>query len=128
MNNVMLIGNLTKDPETKWTTGSNQRAMCRFTIAVNDRKKNHQTGEWEDNPSFIRIVAFGKTAESCDRYLTKGNKVAVSGKIQTGSYEKDGEKKHTTDIIANHVEFLSPQSDKRMEVSGFYKVEEDTQW
>jgi single-strand DNA-binding protein len=85
----------------------NQTAICRFTVAVNDRKRNQQTGEWEDNASFIPIVVFGKQAENCDRYLAKGRKVAVSGRIQTGSYtNKEGNKVYTTEVIANNVEFL----------------------
>ena len=107
MNSVILIGNLTRDPELRYSTGMNQTAICRFTVAVNDRKRNQQTGEWEDNASFIPIVVFGKQAENCDRYLAKGRKVAVSGRIQTGSYtNKEGNKVYTTEVIANNVEFL----------------------
>ena len=107
MNQVMLIGNLTKDPEVRYSTGQNQTAICRFTVAVNDRRKN-QNGEWEDNPSFIPIVVFGKKAENCDKYLGKGSKVGITGKIETGSYvNKDGQTIYTTDVIANEVEFLT---------------------
>lgn len=106
MNNVILIGNLTRDPELRYSTGASQTAICRFTVAVNDRRRNPQTQEWEDNPSFIPIVVFGKQAENCDRYLAKGRKVAVNGRIQTGSYEKDGRTIYTTEVIANNVEFL----------------------
>ena len=107
MNSVVLIGNLARDPELRYSTGMNQTAICRFTIAVNDRRRNQQTGEWEDNASFIPIVVFGKQAENCDKYLSKGRKAAVSGRIQTGSYvNKDGNKVYTTEVIANNVEFL----------------------
>lgn len=108
MNQVALIGNLTKDPDVRYTTGNNPMAVCRFILAVNDKKKNHQTGQYEDNPSFIPIVVFGKQAENCGKYLAKGKKCAVLGKIQTGSYEKDGQKRYTTDVIANNIEFLTP--------------------
>lgn len=112
MNSVILIGNLTRDPEMRYSTGMNQTAICRFTVAVNDRRRNPQTQEWEDNPSFIPVVVFGKQAENCDRYLAKGRKVAVNGKIQTGSYtNKEGNKVYTTEVIANNVEFLSPRSE-----------------
>ena len=115
VNTVILIGNLTKDPETRYSTGQNQTAVCRFTIAVNDRRKN-QNGEWEDNPSFIPIVVFGKKAENCDKYIGKGSKVAVNGKIETGSYvNKDGQKVYTTDVIANEVEFLSRKENQEPE-------------
>ena len=107
MNSVVLIGNLTRDPELRYSTGGNQTAICRFTVAVNDRRRNAQTQEWEDNPSFIPIVVFGKQAENCDRYLAKGRRVAITGRIQTGSYEKDGRTVYTTDVIASNVEFLS---------------------
>ena len=106
MNSVILIGNLTRDPELRYSTGASQTAICRFTVAVNDRRRNPQTQEWEDNPSFIPIVVFGKQAENCDRYLAKGRKVAVNGRIQTGSYEKDGRTIYTTEVIASNVEFL----------------------
>ena len=109
MNSVILIGNLTRDPEIRYAKGNSQTAICNFTIAVNDRRKNPQTQEWEDNPSFIPVVAFGKQAENCGKYLAKGRKVAVNGKIQTGSYEKEGRTVYTTQVIANSVEFLGGQ-------------------
>lgn len=111
MNQVILIGNLTKDPEMRYSTGGNQTAVCRFTVAVNDRRKN-AAGEWEDSPSFIPVVVFGKQAENCDRYLVKGRKVAVSGRIRTGSYtNQEGRKVYTTDVIANTVEFLGSRGE-----------------
>ncbi len=104
MNSVILIGNLTRDPELRYSTGANQTAICKFSIAVNDGfGENKRT-------SFIPVTVFGKAAESCDRYLKKGSKVCVNGRIQTGSYEKDGRTVYTTDVIANNyggVEFLS---------------------
>ena len=116
MNSVVLIGNLTRDPELRYSTGANQTAICRFTIAVNDRRRNPQTQEWEDNASFIPIVVFGKQAENCDRYLSKGRKAAVSGRIQTGSYvNKEGVKVYTTEVIANNVEFLGGTGGSRSE-------------
>lgn len=105
MNLVMLIGNLVKDPEVR--VGQNG-AVGRFTIAVNDRKK--QGDSWVDDPSYINIVVFGKQAENCEKYLSKGKKVAISGKIKTGSYQKpDGTKVYTTDVAANNVEFIEPK-------------------
>lgn len=101
MNCVQLIGNLTKDPEVNYKPGDNPLAIGRFTIAVNEGYGDKQ------KTSFINIVCFGRIAENCERYLTKGSKVAVNGKIQTGSYEKDGHKVYTTDVIADTIEFLS---------------------
>lgn len=100
MNSVVLIGNLARDPELRYSTGANQTAVCRFTIAVNDGFGEKQ------RTSFIPIVVFNKQAENCDRYLAKGRKVAIHGRIQTGSYEKDGRTVYTTDVVANNVEFL----------------------
>ena len=106
MNSVILIGNLTRDPELRYSTGMNQTAICRFTVAVNDGYGDKQ------RTSFIPVVVFGKQAENCDRYLAKGRKVAVNGRIQTGSYtNKEGAKVYTTDVIANNVEFLGGGAD-----------------
>lgn len=103
MNAVILIGNLTRDPELRW---SQDMAICRFSIAVNDGYGEKQ------RTSYIPIVVFGKSAENCDKYLSKGSKVAVNGRIQTGSYtNKEGQKVYTTDVIANNVEFLSSGGD-----------------
>jgi single-strand DNA-binding protein len=104
MNNVILIGRLTKDPELKYTTGQEQTAIANFTLAVDRPRKQGQ----EKQADFIRITVFGRQAENCDKYLAKGRQAAVSGRIQTGSYvNKDGQTVYTTDVIANSVEFLS---------------------
>lgn len=123
MNQVNLIGNLTKDVELRYTT--NQNAIARFTLAVNDRRKNQQTGEWEDNPSFIPIVVFGKQAENAERYLSKGDKAGVTGRIQTGSYEKDGQRIYTTDVIATNIEYLNsrPRQSAPASQGGFMQTE-----
>ncbi len=94
------IGNLTRDPEVTYKPGNEPLAICRMSIAVNDGYGDKQ------KTSFIPVVCFGKQAENCERYLSKGSKVAVSGRIQTGNYEKDGRKVYTTDIIADSIEFL----------------------
>lgn len=104
MNSVNLIGRLTKDPEVRYSTGANQTAVARFTLAV-DRERQ------EDEADFISCVTFGKSAENMEKYMSKGRKVAVIGRIQTGSYEKDGKKYYTTDVICNRVEFLDKKTD-----------------
>lgn len=102
MNNVVLIGRLTRDPELSYTA-NNQTAVTRFTLAV-DRPYSQDR---ERQADFIRIVVFGKQAENVNRYLTKGSQCAVEGRIQTGSYQnREGATVYTTDIIANRVEFL----------------------
>lgn len=108
MNSVNLIGNLTRDPELRYGAGENQTAICRFSIAVNDGY-----GEKKE-VNYINIVSFGKVAENCERYLAKGRKVAISGRIKTGSYNKqDGTKVYTTDVVASNVEFLSGQEQQK---------------
>lgn len=102
MNQVTLIGRLARDPELNYTPQT-QTAITRFTVAVDRPKRN---GE-DSGADFIRITVFGKQAENCDRYLDKGRQVAVSGRIQTGSYKnRNGETVYTTEVIAERVEFL----------------------
>ncbi|NLY87289.1 MAG: single-stranded DNA-binding protein [Clostridiales bacterium] len=102
MNNVVLIGRLTRDPELSYTPNT-QTAVTRFTIAV-DRPR--RSGE-DAGADFIRITVWGKQAETCDRYLSKGRQVAVLGRIQTGSYKnREGVTVYTTDVVADRVEFL----------------------
>ncbi len=107
MNNVVLIGRLANDPELSYTP-NNQTAVCRFTLAVNRMRK-------EDGADFIRITVWGKQAENCDRYLSKGRQAAIHGRIQTGSYtNRDGAKVYTTEVVASSVEFLgSVQASER---------------
>ena len=103
MNDWKGIGNLVRDPELSYTQ-QNQTAKCVFTIACNRPKKN---GE-DQGADYIRIITWGKRAETCDRYLRKGRKVAVSGPLRTGSYkDRDGKTVYTTDVWANEVEFLT---------------------
>lgn len=108
MNNVVLIGRLTRDPELRYIPSGT--AVSTFDLAVdkNMSREKKQEMESRNQPTadFIRIVVWGKQAENCANYLGKGRLVAVQGRIQTGSYEKDGIKRYTTDVVANNVEFL----------------------
>lgn len=118
MNNVVLIGRLTRDPELRYIPVSGT-ATSSFTIAV-DRglsKEKKQEMESKNQPTadFIRIVTWGKTAENCANYLAKGRLVAVQGRIQTGTYEKDGVKVYTTDINAHNVQFLGGGSNNQQQ-------------
>lgn len=102
MNSVVLIGRLCADPELSYTPNT-QTAVGRFTIAVDRPRRD---GE-DQGADFIRITVWGRQAETCDRYLSKGRQVAVHGRIQTGSYkDRNGETVYTTDVIADRVEFL----------------------
>ena len=102
MNKTILIGGLTRDPELNTT--SNGKNVCRFSIGVKRHYKNEQGNTESD---FINIVTFGTQAENCAKYLKKGSKISVIGRIQTGSYEKNGDKRYTFDIMAEEIEFLS---------------------
>jgi len=106
MNNVTLIGRLTADPELRTT--STGLSTTRFTLAVNGRQ--NQNGERQTN--FISIVAWRSQAENLCKYIKKGGQIAVEGYIQTGSYTaQDGTKRYTTDVVANHIEFLGSRND-----------------
>lgn len=96
MNHVTLIGRITKDLEIRYT-GTQNTAKVQFTLAINEK----------DRTNYPRCVAWGKTAENLEKYCGKGSLVAVEGKIQTGSYEKDGQTVYTTDVLCDRVEFLS---------------------
>lgn len=104
MNKTVLIGRTTKDIECKYTPKT-QKAVARFTLAVNRMRK-------EDGADFISCVAWGKTAELLEKYVKKGHMVGISGRIQTGSYEKDGHKFYTTDVVVEEMEFLEKKQDK----------------
>lgn len=102
MNSVELIGRLTRDPEVRYTSGS-QKAVATFTIAIDRPQKE---GE-QKQTDFPRITVFGRQAETCEKYLKQGRLVAIQGRIQTGSYtNKNGDTVYTTDVIANRVEFI----------------------
>lgn len=103
MNVVIVTGRITKDPEVRYT--SSQMAVCTVTLAIDRPTKDKVT-------DFPRVVVFGKQAESLATYTKKGSMIGVVGSIQTGSYEKNGEKVFTTDIVANRVEFLSKAEGK----------------
>lgn len=107
MNKVILIGRLTKDPEIRYSQ-QNDTAIARYTLAV-DRMFKH---DGEPQADFIRCVAFGKPAEFAENYLHKGVKIAVTGRIQTGSYiNRDGQKVYTTDVVAESQEFCERKAD-----------------
>ena len=102
MNSVVLIGRLTRDPEVRYSAGT-QMAICRFSVAI-DRPPRQNGEKQTDFPS---VVVFGKQAENCERYLAKGRLVGIQGRLQTGSYtNKDGATVYTTDVVADRVEFL----------------------
>lgn len=126
MNKIILIGNLTHDPEVRSTQSGN--TVCSFTIAVN-RKYGAASGQ--KTTDFFRINAWRQLGESCGRYLAKGRKVAVTGELQARTYEaKDGSTRMSLDVLADEVEFLSPKQDEQEgdsapDASGFTDISSD---
>lgn len=104
INCVAISGNLTREPELRQTAGG--MAVLSFCVAVNDRKKNQQTGEWEDYPNFIECTMFGKRAEGVSKILTKGAKVAVQGKLRWSQWERDGQKRSRVDVTVDEIEVM----------------------
>lgn len=105
INRVAISGNLTRDPELRQATGG--MAILGFGVAVNDRRKNQQTGEWEDYPNFIDCTMFGARAQSVSRFLSKGSKVAIEGKLRWSQWERDGQKRSKIEVIVDEIEFMS---------------------
>ena len=107
MNKVIEIGRLTKDPEIRYSQGANTTCIARYTLAV-DRKFKQ---EGQPTADFIKCIAFGKLGEFAEKYLRKGIKIAVTGRIQTGSYKnKDGNTVYTTDVVVEEQEFCESKS------------------
>lgn len=105
INRVIISGNLTRDPELRNTQSG--MAVLSFGVAVNDRCKNQQTGEWEDRPNFVDCTMFGNRANSVAQYLSKGTKVSIEGKLRWHQWERDGQKRSKLDVIVDEIEFMS---------------------
>ena len=123
MNQVNLIGRLTKDPEVRYS--SDGLAVAAFTLAVNRMK---------EGADFPRIIAFGKTAELIEKYMEKGKQIGLSGRIQTGSYKnKEGQTVYTTDVVAERIYFIGSKNEKTpdqtqdsdIEIEGFAQLDDD---
>jgi len=108
INRVVLTGNLTRDPDLRATGGG--LSICKLGIAVNTRKKN-SSGDWEEKPNFFRVTVFGKQAENCAQYLKKGRPVAIDGRLEWSTWETEGQKRESVDIIADSVQFLAGRDD-----------------
>lgn len=108
INRVIISGNLTRDPELRSTASG--MPVLGFGVAVNDRRKNQQTGEWEDYPNFIDCTMFGTRAESLSRYLAKGTKVSIEGKLRWSQWERDGQKRSKIEVIVDELEFMSSRN------------------
>ena len=109
MNKVILMGRLTRDPEVRYSQGDNAMAVARYTLAV-DRRFNRNNDD--QTADFIGCVAFGRQAEFAEKYLRQGTKIAITGRIQTGSYtNRDGQKVYTTDVVVEEQEFAESKSE-----------------
>ncbi len=119
MNKVILMGRLTRDPEVRYTQGDTPLAIARYSLAVDRRQARSNNGD-EQTADFINCVAFGRTAEFAERYLHKGTKIAITGRIQTGSYtNKDGVKVYTTDVVVEEHEFAESRNASGNNEGGF---------
>ena len=110
INRVIISGNLTREPELRNTAGG--VSILGFGVAVNDRRRNAQTGEWEDYPNYIDCTMFGARAESLSRFLSKGTKVSIEGKLRWSQWEKKdtGEKRSKIEVIVDELEFMSSRN------------------
>lgn len=105
INNVSLTGRLTRDPELRVTAGGTQ--LLSFTLAFNTSVRNRQTGEWEERGNFIDCTMFGKRADALSRFLVKGQKVAIAGKLRYATWDKDGQRHSKLDLIVDEIDFMA---------------------
>lgn len=126
MNRVILMGRLTRDPNVSYSQSGDNMAIARFTLAV-DRRGKRQDGADQPTADFIGCVCFGRQAEFAEKYLRQGTKVAVSGRIQTGSYtDRNGQKVYTTDVVLDDIEFAESKTGNSHEYSAPSRQEPQT--
>lgn len=135
MNSVNLIGRLVRDPDLRYTQSGT--AVVRFTLAVDRKLSKEKKAQAEQTADFISMTAWGKTAELISNYFSKGSQVGIEGRIQTGSYEKEGRTIYTTDVVVNSVTFVGSKNNnsgggnqatsyqEQAEANGFYPVDND---
>lgn len=117
INRVIISGNLTRDPELRSTASG--MAVLSMGVAVNDRRRNQQTGEWEDYPNFVDCTMFGARAESLSRFLSKGTKVTVEGKLRWSQWERDGQKRSKLEVVVDDLEFMSSRNGQQQNNGGY---------
>ena len=108
INRVVISGNLTREPELRRTQSG--MAILGFGVAVNDRRRNPQTGDWEDYANFVDCTIFGARAEALSNILSKGMKVAIEGKLRWSQWERDGQKRSKLEVIVDEIEFMSSRN------------------
>jgi single-strand DNA-binding protein len=111
INRVVLTGNLTRDPDLR-SLPSSGNSVCSLRIACNGRRKNNETGQWEDQPNYFDVTVWGAQGENCAKYLSKGRPVAIDGRLQWREFtDREGHKRQAVDIIAESVQFLGGRDD-----------------
>ena len=118
INRVIISGNLTRDAELRQTASGT--SVLGFGVAVNDRRRNNATGEWEDYPNFVDCTMFGQRAQAISQYLRKGLKVAIEGKLRYSAWERDGQKRSKLEVIVDDLEFMSSRNDAQGGFGGGY--------
>jgi single-strand DNA-binding protein len=109
INRVIITGNLTRDPELR---AAGPTSVCGLRIACNGRRKNNETGQWEDQPNYFDVTVWGQQGENCSKYLSKGRGVAIDGRLHWREWtDKEGQKRQSVDIIAETVQFLGGGGD-----------------
>lgn len=114
INRVNLTGNLTREPDVRCTASG--MTVLNIGIAVNDRRKDPQTGQWGDYPNYFDCVMFGTRAQSVSKFLHKGSKVAIDGKLRYSTWERDGQKRSKIEVIVEDLELLTPKSGQQAPV------------
>lgn len=109
INRVMICGRLTRDPEMRSTAGG--LAVMGLGVAVNDRRRNQQTGEWEDVPNYVDCTMFGPYAQAMERRLSKGAKVAIDGRLRWSQWESDGQRRSKLEVVVEGIELMSRRDD-----------------
>ena len=117
VNRVVVVGNLTRDPELRHTPSGT--SVCSLRIAVNTRRKD-ASGQWADKANYFSVSVFGQQAESCAQYLSKGRPVAIDGRLEWREWEQDGNKREAVEIVADSVQFLGSRGDGEGVASGGY--------
>ena len=110
INRVLLSGNLTRDPELRATAGGT--SVLSIGLAVNDRRRNAQTGEWEDCPNFVDCSMFGTRAEAVSKHMQKGDKIAIEGKLRFTQWEKEGQHRTKLEVVVEDIEFMALRRDQ----------------
>lgn len=123
INRVVISGNITRDPVVRRTQQG--MAILTISVAVNDRKRNQQTNEWEDYTNFVDCTVFGKRAESLSDRLSKGMKVAIEGKLRYSQWERDGQKRSKLEVAVDEIEFMSRNQQSQNRSGGYDDYHQD---